>query len=207
VLKDELLEIKEKFGTKRLTQISEFGLDQDIEDLIQREEMVVTYTIGGYIKRVPLSTYRSQNRGGKGRSGLSMRSEDVTSEIFVGSTHTPLLFFSNTGQVYSLKLYKLPLGNPQGKGRPIINLLPLAKNESITTIMPLPEDISAWDNLNIVFATKKGNVRKNSLLDFKKIQSNGKIAIRLDEDDALVSVSLCNDDNHVFYDLYFICIF
>jgi DNA gyrase subunit A len=198
VLKDELLEIKEKFGTKRLTQISEFGLDQDIEDLIQREEMVVTYTIGGYIKRVPLSTYRSQNRGGKGRSGLSMRSEDVTSEIFVGSTHTPLLFFSNTGQVYSLKLYKLPLGNPQGKGRPIINLLPLAKNESITTIMPLPEDISAWDNLNIVFATKKGNVRKNSLLDFKKIQSNGKIAIRLDEDDALVSVSLCNDDNHVF---------
>lgn len=198
VLKTELLEVREKFGTKRLTEISEFGLDQDIEDLIQREDMVVTYTLGGYIKRVPLSTYRSQNRGGKGRSGLSMRSEDITSEIFVGSTHTPLLFFSNTGQVYSLKLYKLPLGNPQGKGRPIINLLPLAKNESITTIMPLPEDISSWDDLNIVFATKKGNVRKNSLLDFKKIQSNGKIAIRLDSDDALVSVSLCNNNDHVF---------
>jgi DNA gyrase subunit A len=198
VLKNELIEIKERFGTKRLTAISEFGLDQDIEDLIQREEMVVTYTLGGYIKRVPLSTYKSQNRGGKGRSGLSMRSEDVTSEIFVGSTHTPLLFFSNKGQVYSLKLYKLPLGNPQGKGRPIINLLPLEKDEKITTIMPLPEDVSSWDDLNIVFATKKGNVRKNSLLDFKKIQSNGKIAIRLDEDDELVSVSLCNDDNHVF---------
>lgn len=198
VLKTELLEVREKFGTKRLTEISEFGLDQDIEDLIQREDMVVTYTLGGYIKRVPLSTYRSQNRGGKGRSGLSMRSEDITSEIFVGSTHTPLLFFSNTGQVYSLKLYKLPLGNPQGKGRPIINLLPLAKNESITTIMPLPEDISSWDDLNIVFATRKGNVRKNSLLDFKKIQSNGKIAIRLDSDDALVSVSLCNNNDHVF---------
>jgi DNA gyrase subunit A len=198
VLKNELLDIKEKFGTKRLTQISENFLDQDLEDLIQREDMVVTYTLGGYIKRVPLSTYRSQNRGGKGRSGISMRSEDVTSEIFIGNTHTPLLFFSNKGQVYSLKLYKLPLGNAQAKGRPIINLLPLEKDELITTIMPLPEDVSSWDDLNIVFATKKGNVRKNSLLDFKRIQSNGKIAIRLDEDDALVSVLLCKDEDHVF---------
>ncbi|CAN7951339.1 unnamed protein product, partial [Ixodes pacificus] len=183
ILKEELIKVKEEFATPRLTSI-EFGeFDQDIEDLIQREEMVVTVTLGGYIKRVPLSSYRSQKRGGKGRSGLSMRDEDITTQVFVGSTHTPMLFFSNIGQVYSLKLYKLPLSNPQGKGRPMVNILPLKENEHITNIMPLPENQDEWDNLNIMFATAKGNIRRSDLLDFKKIQSNGKIAIRLDEDD------------------------
>ncbi|MEY4464002.1 MAG: gyrase subunit [Pseudomonadota bacterium] len=197
ILKEELIKVKEEFATDRLTSI-EFGeFDQDIEDLIQREEMVVTVTLGGYIKRVPLSSYRAQRRGGKGRSGLSMRDEDITTQVFVGSTHTPMLFFSNIGQVYSLKLYKLPLSNPQGKGRPMVNILPLKENEHITNIMPLPENQDEWDNLNIMFATAKGNIRRSDLLDFKKIQSNGKIAIRLDEDDKLIDVKPCKEDEHI----------
>jgi DNA gyrase subunit A len=159
--------------------------------------MVVTVTHGGYIKRVPLVTYRAQNRGGKGRSGLSMRDEDITTKVIVGSTHTPLLFFSNLGQVYQLKLYKLPLGNPQSKGRPIINILPLKEGENITNIMQMPENEADWDNLNIMFATAKGNVRRNDFSDFKRIQSNGKIAIRLDEDDTLINVMVCNEEDHV----------
>ena len=198
LLKAELSTIKEKFAKPRLTEISDAEITQDVEDLIHREDMVVTYTMGGYIKRSPLSVYRSQNRGGKGRSGISMKSEDVTKQVFVGSTHTPLLFFSNLGQVYSLKLYKLPVGSPQSKGRNMVNILPLAKGEYITSIMPLPEDEEQWSNLNIVFSTKKGKVRKNSLLDFKKIQSNGKIAIRMDEDDSLVGVCICQNKDHVF---------
>ncbi|HJD55935.1 MAG TPA: DNA topoisomerase (ATP-hydrolyzing) subunit A [Rickettsia endosymbiont of Pyrocoelia pectoralis] len=197
ILKEELIKVKEEFATPRLTSI-EFGeFDQDIEDLIQREEMVVTVTLGGYIKRVPLSSYRAQRRGGKGRSGLSMRDEDITTQVFVGSTHTPMLFFSNIGQVYSLKLYKLPLSNPQGKGRPMVNILPLKGNEYITNIMPLPENQEEWDNLNIMFATTKGNIRRSDLSDFKKIQSNGKIAIRLDEDDKLIDVKPCKEDEHI----------
>lgn len=197
ILKSELIEIKTNFATERLTSIEEGSFDQDIEDLIQREEMVVTVTHNGYIKRVPLVSYRAQRRGGKGRSGVNMHDEDVTTQIFVGITHTPMLFFSNFGQVYSLKLYKLPLGNPQSKGRPLVNILKLAEGESITNIMPLPENVDEWDNLNIMFATKKGNIRRNDLSDFKKIQSNGKIAIRLDEDDSLVGVRVCSDDDHV----------
>ena len=197
ILKDELIRIKDEFATPRITSIEMGDFDQDIEDLIQREEMVVTVTLGGYIKRVPLATYRAQNRGGKGRSGLSMRDEDITTQVFVGSTHTPMLFFSNTGQVYSLKLYKLPLGNPQSKGRPIVNILPLKEGETISNIMPLPENQEEWDNLNIIFATSQGNVRRNDLSDFKRIQSNGKIAIRLDENDSLISVKVCKDEDHV----------
>lgn len=197
ILKDELIRIKNEFATPRITSIEMGDFDQDIEDLIQREEMVVTVTLGGYIKRVPLATYRAQKRGGKGRSGLSMRDEDITTQIFVGSTHTPMLFFSSTGQVYSLKLYKLPLGNPQSKGRPIVNILPLKEGENISNIMPLPENQEEWDNLNIVFATSQGNVRRNDLSDFKRIQSNGKIAIRLDDDDSLISVKVCKDEDHV----------
>lgn len=198
VLTDELKKIKEEFATPRLTEISTIDYEQDIEDLIQREEMVVTVTMNGYIKRVPLSTYRSQKRGGKGRAGLSMRDEDVTTQVFVGNTHTPMLFFSNLGQVYKLKLYKLPLGNPQAKGRPLVNLLPLKPGETITNIMPLPENEDEWDNLNIMFATQKGNIRRNSLSDFKRVQANGKIAIRMDEDDNLIGVNVCSDDQHVF---------
>jgi DNA gyrase subunit A len=197
ILKNELLRIKEEFATPRLTVIEMGDFDQDIEDLIQREEMVVTVTLGGYIKRVPLATYKAQKRGGKGRSGLSMRDEDITTQIFVGSTHTPMLFFSNIGQVYSLKLYKLPLGNPQSKGRPIVNILPLKEEEHINNIMPLPENQDEWDNLNIIFATSQGNIRRNDLSDFKRIQSNGKIAIRLDENDNLISVKVCKDEDHV----------
>ncbi|WP_341764487.1 DNA topoisomerase (ATP-hydrolyzing) subunit A [Candidatus Tisiphia endosymbiont of Beris chalybata] len=197
ILKAELIRVKEEFATPRLTSIEIGDFEQDIEDLIQREEMVVTVTLGGYIKRVPLATYRAQKRGGKGRSGLSMRDEDITTQVFVGSTHTPMLFFSNIGQVYSLKLYKLPLGNPQSKGRPIVNILPLKEGEHISNIMPLPENQDEWDTLNIIFATSQGNIRRNDLSDFKRIQSNGKIAIRLDDNDRLINVKVCRDEDHV----------
>lgn len=197
ILREELLAVKEEFATPRKTELIEGDFEQDIEDLIQKEEMVVTVTLNGYIKRVPLATYKAQNRGGKGRAGLSMREEDITTQLFIGNTHTPMLFFSNLGQVYSLKLYKLPLGNPQSKGRPIINLLPLAKEESITNIMPMPENQEKWDAMHIMFATAKGNIRRNDLSDFKKIQANGKIAIRLDEDDQLINVMTCNEDDHI----------
>jgi DNA gyrase subunit A len=197
ILKEELIKVKEEFATPRLTSIEIGDFDQDMEDLIQREEMVVTVTLGGYIKRVPLTSYRAQNRGGKGRSGLSMRDEDITTQIFVGSTHTPMLFFSNIGQVYSLKLYKLPLSNPQGKGRPIVNILPLRDKEYITNIMPLPENQDEWDNLNIMFATSLGNIRRSDLADFKRIQINGKIAIRLDDNDKLIDVKVCKEEEHI----------
>lgn len=197
LLKAEMIEVRDEFTTPRQTEIIEGNFNQDIEDLIQKEEMVVTVTLSGYIKRVPLATYRAQKRGGKGRSGLSMRDEDITTKLFVGNTHTPLLFFSNKGQVYSLKLYKLPLGNPQSKGRPIINILPLEKGENITNVMPMPESQDEWDNMHIMFATAKGNIRRNDLSDFKKIQSNGKIAIRMDDDDSLVNVMACNEDDNV----------
>ncbi len=197
ILKEELLRVRNDFATPRLTTIEEGDFDQDMEDLIQREDMVVTVTLGGYIKRVPLVTYRAQNRGGKGRAGLSMRDEDITTQVFVGSTHTPMMFFSNIGQVYALKLYKLPLGNPQSKGRPIVNILPLKEGEHITNIMPMSENQDEWDNLNIMFSTALGNVRRNDFSDFKRIQSNGKIAIRLDENDSLVDVRVCREEDNI----------
>ena len=197
ILKSELLKVREDYATPRLTEIAQGNFEHDMEDLIQKEDMVVTVTLTGYIKRVPLVTYRAQKRGGKGRSGLSMRDEDILTQLFVGSTHTPMLFFSNIGQVYSLKLYKLPLGNPQSKGRPIVNLLPLKEGEVITNIMPMPENQEEWDNMHIMFATSKGNIRRNDLSDFKKIQANGKIAIRMDEDDTLVNVAACSEDDHI----------
>lgn len=197
ILKEELLKIKNEYTTPRLSTIEEGSVDQEIEDLIQREEMVVTVTLGGYIKRVPLATYRTQKRGGKGRAGLLMRDEDITTQVFVGSTHTPMLFFSNLGQVYSLKLYKLPLGNPQSKGRPMVNILSLKEDEYITNIMPMPENQDEWDNLNIMFATSLGNVRRNDLSDFKRIQSNGKVAIKLEDNDKLVNVKVCKQEDHI----------
>lgn len=197
ILKSELLKVREDYATPRLTEIVQGNFEHDMEDLIQKEDMVVTVTLSGYIKRVPLVTYRAQKRGGKGRSGLSMRDEDILTQLFVGNTHTPMLFFSNIGQVYSLKLYKLPLGNPQSKGRPIVNILPLKEGEVITSIMPMPENQEEWDNMHIMFATSKGNIRRNDLSDFKKIQSNGKIAIRLDEDDSLVNAITCLENDHI----------
>ncbi|MDX2050373.1 MAG: DNA topoisomerase (ATP-hydrolyzing) subunit A [Rickettsiaceae bacterium] len=197
IVREELIRVKEEFGHKRLTEIEDNYLEHEEEDLIKREDMVVTVTHGGYIKRVPLVNYRAQRRGGKGRSGVNMNDDDITTRIFVGSTHTPMLFFSDKGQVYSLKLYKLPLGNPTTKGRPLVNLLKLSQGETITNIMPMPENVEEWDKLNIMFATKKGNVRRNDLADFKKIQSNGKIAIRLDEDDKLIGVVTCSEEDHI----------
>lgn len=197
LLKTELMEMKAQFAVPRRTEIQESEFEHDIEDLIQKEDMVVTVTIGGYIKRVPLSTYRAQKRGGKGRSGMSMKDEDATREIIVTNTHTPMLFFSSTGKVYKLKVYKLPLGSAQAKGKALVNIFPLEDGESIQTFMPLPEDESKWDEMHIFFATSKGNVRRNDLSDFHDIRSNGKIAIRLDEDDKLVGVLPCHEHEHV----------
>jgi len=197
ILRDELLAIKEQFATPRRTAIELNEFEHDIEDLIQKEDMVVTVTMGGYVKRVPLSTYRAQRRGGKGRSGVTMHDEDITTDVFIANTHTPMLFFSTAGKAYKLKVYKLPLGSPQSKGRAFVNIFPLAENEKINNVMPLPEDESLWDSLHIMFATASGNVRRNDLSDFKSVQSNGKIAMRLDEDDTLIGVHVCQDTDHI----------
>jgi DNA gyrase subunit A len=197
LLKDELLAMREQFAVPRRTEIQESEFERDMEDLIMREEMVVMITVGGYIKRVPLSTYRAQRRGGKGRSGMSMRDEDETSEVIVTNTHTPMLFFSTAGKVYKLKVYKLPLGTPQARGKALVNIFPLEEGETIHNFMPLPEDESLWDEMNIMFATKKGNVRRNDLSDFHNVMSNGKIAMRLDEDDKLIDVFPCHEHQHV----------
>jgi DNA gyrase subunit A len=197
LLKSELLEMREQFAVPRRTEIQESEFEHDIEDLIQKEDMVVMITVGGYIKRVPLSTYRAQRRGGKGRSGMSMRDEDETSEVIVTNTHTPMLFFSTAGKVYKLKVYKLPLGTPQARGKALVNIFPLEEGETIHNFMPLPEDESRWDEMNIMFATSKGNVRRNDLSDFHDIRSNGKIAIRLDEGDKLIGVLPCHEHQHV----------
>lgn len=197
LLKSELLEMREQFAVPRRTAIEESEFEHDIEDLIQKEEMVVMITLGGYIKRVPLSTYRSQRRGGKGRSGMSMRDEDETTEVIVTNTHTPMLFFSSAGKVYKLKVYRLPLGTPQARGKALVNIFPLAEGETIQNFMPLPEDETQWDDMNIMFATAKGNVRRNDLSDFHNVMANGKIAIRLDDDDRLIGVLPCHEHQHV----------
>ncbi|MEM7616995.1 MAG: DNA gyrase subunit A [Pseudomonadota bacterium] len=197
ILKEELTEIKDEYATPRKTIFEENEYEYDVEDLIAKEDMVVTITVGGYIKRVPLSTYRAQKRGGKGRSGVNMKNEDATAKIYIANTHTPMLFFSNQGKVYKTKLYKLPLGSPQSRGRALVNIFPLQSGEVITNIMTMPEDEKNWDNLNIMFSTSKGNVRRSDMSDFKTIQSNGKIAIRLDADDLLVSVLPCEDSKHI----------
>jgi DNA gyrase subunit A len=191
ILRGELVAVREEFATPRRTVFEESDADIDIESLIQKEDMVVTVTLGGYIKRVPLSAYRAQRRGGKGRQAMSVRDEDITTEVFVANTHTPVLFFSSHGKVYKLKVYRLPLGNAQARGKALINVFPLAEGETITNFMPLPEDESRWDNMNIMFATASGNVRRNDLSDFHDIRANGKIAMKLDEGDKLVGVMTC----------------
>ena len=197
VLRTELLEMREQFATPRRTDIQESEFEHDIEDLIQREDMVVTVSNTGYMKRVPLSTYRAQKRGGKGRSGMSTRDEDFVSQVFVVNTHTPVLFFSSTGIVYKLKVYKLPLGSPTSLGKAMINLLPLDEGESITTLMPLPEDEETWGDLSVMFATASGNARRNSLSDFANVKSNGKIAMKLGEDDQLINVQVCTESDDI----------
>lgn len=197
IMRNEFLEIKEKFATPRRTALIEAEFETDIEDLIQREEMVVTVTHGGYIKRVPLSTYRAQNRGGKGRSGMATKDEDFVTEIFVASTHTPVLFFTSKGIVHKIKVYRLPLSTPQGRGKALVNLLPLDKDEKISVIMPLPENEENWNELDIMLATSHGSVRRNKLSDFKNIRSNGLIAMKLEEHESLVSVKTCTEDNDI----------
>jgi DNA gyrase subunit A len=197
LMREELVEVRNQFAVPRRTEIQDSEAEIDMESLIMREEMVVMVTAGGYIKRVPLATYRAQKRGGKGRSGIDLRDEDATTEVFVTSTHTPVLFFSSTGQVYKMKVYRLPLSTPQARGKALVNIFPLKAGETIETFMPLPENEEDWDKLNIFFATAKGNVRRNDLEDFKSVQSNGKIAIRLDEGDKLVGVKTCNEEDHV----------
>ncbi len=196
IVKDEFAEIREQFGTPRRTEIVEDFGDVDDEDLIQREDMVVTVSHKGYIKRVPLSTYRAQRRGGKGRSGMTTRDEDFVTRLFVANTHTPILFFSSRGIVYRKKVWRLPVAAPQARGKALINLLPLEQGETITTIMPLPDDEESWSNLELMFATRAGTVRRNSLTDFIQINRNGKIAMKIAEDDAIIGVQICaeNDD-------------
>ncbi len=200
VLRAELEAVSDQFATKRRTEIVVAGDDIDDEDLIAREEMVVTVTMTGYIKRVALSEYRAQHRGGKGRSGMSTKDEDVVTNLFVAMTHTPVLFFSSAGKVYRLKVWKLPLSSPQAKGRFMKQLLPLADDETITTVLPLPEDESEWGRLHVMFATAHGSVRRNSMDAFTNIQSNGKLAIRFEEGDAdrLIAVALCEEGDDVF---------
>ena len=197
IVKKELLEVKEQFATPRKTEIDFSELVVDMEDLIQKEDMVVTVSQRGYIKRVPLATYRAQKRGGKGRSGMSTRDEDIVNDIFVADTHTPILFFSNFGIAYVLKVYKLPLGSPQSLGKPMINLLPLKEGETISTVMHLRGDEKEWENKNIIFATSHGSVRRNKLSDFVNVRANGKIAMKLDDTEKLVAVKVCDNDQDI----------
>jgi DNA gyrase subunit A len=193
----ELLEMRDAFANDRRTTIEEAEFEHDIEDLIQREEMVVTVTHAGYIKRVPLSTYRAQRRGGRGRAGMSTRDGDFLSRVFVTSTHTPVLFFSTRGIVYEMKVYKLPLGSPTARGKAMVNLLPLEEGESISTVMTLPEEEEEQQEKFVMFSTAGGNVRRNRLSDFVNIKANGKIAMKLADGDHLVNVRICNEDQDV----------
>ena len=197
IIKDELFAIKAEFATPRRTVIVENEGEVEDEDLIQREDMVVTVSHAGYVKRVPLSAYRAQRRGGKGRAGVAMREEDFVTKLFVANTHTPILFFSSAGMVYRLKVWRLPVGNPQARGKALINLLPLAQDERITTIMPMPEDESTWGSLQLMFATRSGNVRRNELSDFENINRAGKIAMKLDEGDQIAGVEICSSASDV----------
>ncbi len=197
VMREELLDMREQFATPRRSVIEESEFEHDIEDLIAREDMVVTVTNTGYMKRVPISTYRAQKRGGKGRSGMSTRDEDFVTQVFVVNTHTPVLFFSSTGIVYKLKVYRLPLGSPTSLGKAMINLLPLDEGEIITTMMPLPEDEESWGDLSVMFATASGSARRNSLSDFCNVKANGKIAMKLGEGDQLIGVQTCSEDDDI----------
>jgi len=197
IVKDELAAVRDEFGTPRRTEISDAGSDMDDEDLIQREDMVVTVTHEGYIKRVPLSIYRAQARGGKGRSGMSTKDTDFLTRLFVANTHTPILFFSSRGIVYKEKVWRLPIGTPQSKGKFLRNMLPLENGDRITAILPLPDE-SEWDKLDVMFATTRGTVRRNKLSDFADVKRNGKIAMKFDEEgDAILAVETCTEHDDV----------
>ncbi|AWB20127.1 DNA gyrase subunit A [Methylobacterium currus] len=198
IVKHELAEVRAEYATPRRTEILDWDSSVEDEDLIQREDMVVTVSHAGYIKRVPLSTYRAQRRGGKGRAGMSMRDEDFVTRLFVANTHTPVLFFSSQGQAYKEKVWRLPLAAPNARGKALVNILPLDQGkERITTIMPLPEDEASWETLDVMFATASGSVRRNKLSDFVQVNRNGKIAMKLDEGDHIVHVEICTEADDV----------
>ncbi len=197
LMKRELEAVKARFATPRRTEIDEDGeADADLEDLIQREDMVVTVTHRGYIKRVPLSTYRAQRRGGKGRSGMKTHEDDFLAKLFIADTHTPVLFFTDFGRVYKLKVHQLPQGTPQGRGKALVNLLPaLGEGERVTAVLPLPADEARWRELSAVFATAKGKVRRNDLYDFVRVPANGKRAMGLEAGDRLIGVAVCDEEH------------
>jgi DNA gyrase subunit A len=197
IVKDELAKVKAEFATPRRTLILDQEGEVEDEDLIQREDMVVTVSHAGYVKRVPLSTYRAQKRGGKGRAGMQTREEDFVTRLFVASTHTPVLFFSSRGQVYKEKVWRLPLAPPQARGKALINILPLEQGENITTIMPLPEDEDSWAALDVMFATTRGTVRRNKLSDFTDVRRSGIIAMKLDDGEQIVDVQICTEADDV----------
>ena len=199
LIKTELLEVRGKYADPRRTAIEELSGSQDMEDLIQREDMVVTFSHKGYIKRVALNAYRSQRRGGRGKSAMATREEDVVSQVFVANTHTPLLFFSSGGKAYQLKVYELPLGSPQTRGKPLISILDsLGKDESIATLLPVPENPAEWEHLHVIFVTSAGHVRRNALSDFQNIRANGKMAMKLEEaGERLIAVQTCRPDQDV----------
>ena len=193
IIRDELAAIRDEFATPRKTELIDAETEMEDEALIEREEVAVTVTHAGYIKRTPLAEYRVQGRGGKGRSGMATRDEDFVTSLFVASTHAWLLFFSSTGMAYKLKVWRLPEARIAGKGKAMVNLLPLAEGERITTILALPENDTEWDKLNVVFATKAGDVRRNQLSDFAQVNKNGKIAMKLEEGDGIIGVATCTD--------------
>ncbi|HXD44511.1 MAG TPA: DNA gyrase subunit A [Pseudolabrys sp.] len=197
IIKTELADVRKQFATPRRTVIAEEEAEVEDEDLIQREDMVVTVSHLGYIKRVPLSTYRAQKRGGKGRGGMQVREEDFVSRLFVASTHAPVLFFSSRGKVYKEKVWRLPIAAPQARGKALINILPLEAGETISTIMPLPEDEKSWGTLDVMFATTKGTVRRNKLSDFVEVRRSGIIAMKLADGEAIVDVQICTEKDDV----------
>ena len=200
---DELSGIKDKFSKPRKTKIIDAVLNYNIEETIQKESVVINITKQGYIKRGPLSSLKSQKRGGKGKSGISTREDDFVVQIFTANTHTPVLFFSTQGLVYKIKAHKIPEGTAASKGKSIFNILPLKSHHSISSIMPLPEDENEWKNFMVIFATAKGNVRKNSLEDFANINNSGKIAMKLDQDDKIIGVKICKDDQDILLSTQF----
>ena len=199
IIKGELTEVKEKFAVPRRSEFTAGGIDMEDEDLIEVEDMVVTVTHGGYVKRTPLSTYRTQHRGGKGRSGVSMKEDDFVVQLFSATTHTEMLFFSSAGMVYKEKVWRLPVGGPTSRGKALVNIFPLAADERIESVMPLPDDEESRNELDVMFATKTGNVRRNKLSEFIRVNRNGKIAMKLEEDadDGIVSVKICSEKDDI----------
>ena len=197
VVREELVEVKERFAIPRRSQLVDGDADVEDEDLIVREDMVITVTMGGYVKRTPLTNYRTQHRGGKGKSGMATKTEDAVTRVFSASTHAPLLFFTSGGKVYKMKVWRLPLGVANSRGKAFVNLLPIEPGETITSILALPEDEATWGGLDVMFATRSGSVRRNKLSDFVDVRRNGKIAMKLDEGDGIIGVAVCNADQDV----------